>query len=489
MIPRLLVRTSIFGLTCLSLAGAARAGVVDPWIATDQSVDCRSMETIRACLAKDGMPDEARVLAAFHWFRRNVSHGHGGPPAALLTNFNWQINVFGCGASQRQAEPLAQLWEQMGYRTRGWKVGTATTVEVSYGGRWHLLEPHMNFFVYDRETPRNIASVEQIRRDPALVTEAVKEGRACPGFLLCGDPVEMFTATNAWQAVGSLPGVDATPEPFGRITLRRGESYVRTWQPGPYAISRFWPEGFACHSCSRKDAQDTVNAPFLEPNVWVNVRARYYRHGGAGRLVYAPDLTGDHLLDAAVAHHNLAPGSMDHRPVWMPAAAGQSGDVTLNIECPYALAAGELQLERTGTGILNAAVSLDKGRTWVALPLFAASNTFSCAFFEPINGTLQGYWLRLGVAPETGIAGLQLTTHFLLNPTSLPYLVPGTNRVSVSAGRMDSPLTVSIQWAEGSEWKEPRTFSRTCATNGSFEVTVGGDKYPRMDELRLSVAP
>ena len=166
------------------------------------------------------------------------------------------------------------LLDRLGYTCRNWALSGHHLIQVQYGGTWHLLDPHMNFYVYNRAKPRAIASVDEIKADPTLVSDAVKEGRACPGFLLCGDSVGTFARRSGYRDLGDFPESRRyTPiikEPFGRITLRRGETYVRTWMPGPYWFRKGWykkDEG-PRHGCGRKDLKDTVNRPLYEPHAW-----------------------------------------------------------------------------------------------------------------------------------------------------------------------------------------------------------------------------
>ncbi len=471
-------------------APAAGPGVVtDPYVLTDRSVDARTVEGIVKGLVREGMSDEEKVLAVYHWIRRLIYHGDG--PVQYAYNFHHMIHVYGHGSCLRQTTPMWVLLDRLGYECRNAAVTGHHVIEVRYGGAWHLFDPHMNFYVYDRGRPRSIASIEQIRKDPTLASEAVKEGRACPGFLLCGDSVATFARRDGWRILGRFPeSRKYTPvieEPFGRIALRRGETYLRTWMPGRHWFHANWrrkDEG-PRHGCGRRDRADAVNWPVYEPHA----AGTRYRHWGAGHLIYKPDLTTDHYADGVVERRNVTSGRRGGSAGLVPGKAGGGGEVVFGVGCPYVITAGELRLARLGGGEVAAWVSTDEGRTWKPLELKAEEGALSAVFVGEVNGSFRGYRLKIGIPPGGGIAALELKSHFQLNPYSLPYLAPGRNVVSVGAASYGSPLTVTWKWSEGPEWKAAKSVSKTFTADGSFEVETAGPKHPRMKSLVLSVAP
>jgi len=100
-------------------------------------------------------------------------------------------------------------------------------------------------------------------------------------------------------------------------------------------------------------------------------------------------------------------------------------------------------------------------------------------FVDQVNGALKGYWLKLTVPASVGLSALELKSHFQLNP--IPSRTrAGQERGGVEAQRFGAPLTVTYNWSEGDDWKEPKSVTKSFAANGTFEVTVGGPKYPRM---------
>ena len=123
------------------------------------------------------------------------------------------------------------------------------------------------------------------------------------------------------------------------------------------------------------------------------------------------------------------------------------------------------------------------------LTLIPDRDRLRAPFKREVNGTFDGYWLKLSIPSGSGIRSLRLTSHFQLTPYSLPHLVPGKNVVTVNAKQYGSPLTVTYNWSEGPGWNTPKTVSRTFSKDGTFEIATAGPKYPRMQSLVLSVAP
>lgn len=350
-------------LLCASvlLADRPTSTLVNPRIRTDRSVDTSSIDGILRSLVRDGMTDEQKVLAVFNWVRRVLYHGDG--PPELSYDFGVMVHSLGNGSCLRQTTPLAMLLGRLGYQCRGWMHDGHHMLEVRYAGKWHCLDPHMCFYVYNRSSPPQIAGVDELRADAALAGDAVKEGRACPGFLQCGDEPETFGPGGRWEDDSFKPlKID---EPFGRITLRRGETYIRTWMPGDENLRflKAWQFGWGpYHTCGLKaDRKDTINWPIYEPHVAAvgsQGRIKAARHWGIGRIVYAPDLRSDHYKDAVVAssnlHHTKQHGLTGLDPK-------QVAEVVFAMNCPYIITASQVDIQCSPDKAVTAEISTDKG--------------------------------------------------------------------------------------------------------------------------------
>ncbi len=470
-----------------SSPAVAAGGVVEnPQVSTDRSVDCSTAERILEDLVTPGMSDEQRVLQAFHWVRRVLYHGE--PAHAYRYDFHRMVNVLGSGSCLIQTAPLAYLLKKLGYESESWVHDTHHMLQVRYGGRWHCLDPHMNFYVWDRSIPPSIAGIEQLRADSTLAWEARREERSGPGFLLCGDSPGWFSGGGDWTREEHWPDL-AVEEPFGRITLRRGERYLRTWLPGEHPYRESWtydPEHGPYHTCGPADREDTVNWPLYEPHLAMIAGRETYRHWGAGTLIYAPDLESDHYQDGAVYRRNLR---HEAGRGLIQQQASRPGEVVFAVGCPYVITAGELALATGDSGRVTAWLGRGQQGPWQELALAAEGASHRAAFREPVAGSFTGYYLRLVLEQGASVGKLELTSQFALNPYALPYLVPGKNVVRVEGGGFGSPLELEWRYAEGPDWTIAQSARRSFTAPGEFEIMVGGRQYPRNLALILSVAP
>jgi hypothetical protein len=499
----LLIGASIMG-SVLASSPCAWGGVVDPHFRTDRSVDTRSTRTILRDLIRPGMTSEEKALALFHWVRRVIYHS--GPEEPLRHDFNRMVNLFGYGSCYLQTHPLSHLFQQLGWPCRNWVHNGHHMLEVYYDGGWHCFDPHMTFYVFNRAAPRAIASVAELRADPTLAEAAVKEGRTGPAFLICGDAPTWFSGDTGWVLDHPFLPHRGADEEFGSLHLRRGERFVRTWKAGRY----FRPHAFLekhgpYHTCGpESDRRDPVNFPYWEPYAWRDREAASHRHHGTGYLEYRPDLRRDSWRDAALRFINLASDLDETRPALHPVEGGMEAEVIFSVKCPYILTGASLEVaghlgaagDRLVVGMSNAWNGDSQGREWKEV--LAASSPGEVRrridLSPHVEGSLDGYWLRIVMLArnpqQTGLDSLKLRTEFQLNPYALPQLLPGANRLFVTAARCDRPWHFRLAWQEGPDWKTPREHRATLdGTSYEGMVDVSGPKFPRMEEIEFSVDP
>jgi hypothetical protein len=484
----------------------AVAGVVNPRLRTDRSVDTRSARTIVRALVKPGMTNEEEALAIFHWLRRVVYHS--GPEEPMRHDFNKMINVFGYGSCYMQTHPLSHLYGQVGFPCRDCMHDGHHMIEVFYDGAWHCLDPHMTFYAYNRATPRAIASIKQLQDDPSLAMDAAKEKRTGPAFLICGDSPKWFAGKQGRWVQHDFDTHVGADEEFGAIRLPRGTRYVLTWKTGkfykPHAFSKDGKTG-PYHTCGvGSDRKDTVNWPYWEPYV----EGGHGRHYGTGYLEYAPDLRGGGWKDGAIRVSNLVSDSTDAAPGLRPDSREMPGEVIFRVDCPYVITAAELRLK----GRLNwvndtIAISISKEwagrrRKWQTVARISGKDFSTNAVAveqdlgEAVAGSMKGYWVRVVLGskdPRTSpscITELKLRSDFQLNPYALPQLLPGKNRLYATAARCDGPWKFRIAWMDGEGWKKLREYKATLrGTSDEETIEAAGPKFPRMETIEFSVDP
>ncbi|MBI2502996.1 MAG: hypothetical protein HYW07_07145 [Candidatus Latescibacteria bacterium] len=480
--------------------------VIDPHLSADGAVDFRTVDSILASLIRPGMTDEEKVLRVFHTIRRMFVHGPVHP--SLAFDFHRIMHVLGTGACLSMTTPLHLLYQRLGYESQSWVHNGHHMMQVWYGGVWHCLDPHMNFYCYDRSSPPQIASIQQLQEDPTLARQAVAEGRAGAGFLLCGDSPDWFAGKEGeWylEAGGQWPALKVE-EPFGRLALRPGESYVRTWRPGEHFFKAGWlpRDGTGpIHHCAEADRRDTVNWPLYEPHGWSGRpggERTYYRAWGVGRLAYRPDFADRNFFAALTHQQNLRTVARRGSTALVQAELTRPAEVIFSIACPYVLTAGELRLSAGDTGQVSAwirvndtpAAAAERGCQGLAhdfapLGWQVGSGGLAARFADEVNGCFEGYLLKVQLAGGAAVTGMELISHFQLNRYSLPHLVPGRNLISVTAHHFGAPLQVRYDWSEGPDWACRRSAQRLFTAAGTWEIEVAGPRYPRMEALMLEV--
>ncbi len=161
-----------------------------------------------------------------------------------------------------------------------------------------------------------------------------------------------------------------------------------------------------------------------------------------------------------------------------------------SVNCPYVITAGEFKLKKVELrGSIVAEVSTDGQKTWQPVEVTGTKEIVAGKYIDQVNGSFNGYLLKLILKKGAPIESLEIVSYFQLNPFSLPYLVPGDNVVAVDAEHFGSPLKIEWRYAEGPEWNRPKSVSRLFKEPGEFTINVGGEKYPRNLSLTISVNP
>ncbi|KKL86133.1 hypothetical protein LCGC14_1947780, partial [marine sediment metagenome] len=203
------------------------------------------------------------------------------------------------------------------------------------------------------------------------------------------------------------------------------------------------------HTCSDKEFRNCpVTGPILEPYIGV-YGGRGRRSYANGRLIFAPDLSSDAFLSSLSAKDNVkvAGGAL------APADASRPASITVPLQSPYVMVKAQGQADGA-----TAEISVDGGKTFKAADL----NDFSKA----VNGK---YAAQVKLTFSKPVKSVKLEVIVQHNRTSLPYLSPGANKVTVSAGDAkklgDNKLVVTYAYSLGS-----RRYSYEQLAEGDYEV-------------------
>ncbi len=442
--------------------GGAPGKVRQIKVLTDRAPDCSSLKAIVDSVTRGCKTNDEKAIALYNFMQ--LTHYHQGYPGekdglgALK-----EINVYGWSLCGGLHTVEAALWREMGWPWRfvGWSNPGHTTVEVQYDGRWHYLDVFLKYYTWmpdpNARGGRTIAGEEDIKANPALVSDGLEFDRSrgvwyhkgdrfenindkanwrAPSFLSCGDePEGILTGIRSSNRAGSPTGWAGlrfdSPGYSTDVNLAPGSSLTLTWDAIPGA---HWWNGrkyVPGHGCGDKDFR---NCPAIGP-----ICEPYIRSGGGrrshanGKLVFAPDLGNAAFLKGLAAQDNikLQGGKL------VPADASRPASITVELQSPYLMtqASGEAR----GA---SAAVSVDGGKSFQPIQL--------ADFSEQVGGR---YACLVKLSFAEALSSLRLEAIVQCNRGSLPYLSPGPNRITVAVADPrelgDNQLVVTYAYQEG----------------------------------------
>lgn len=491
-------------------------------ITTDHYVDTTSLESIVNSLINPSMTDEEKVITLYNWYRRLVFHHRymGSDRREVMR----VINSYGYNLCGSQSATFVMILNKAGFTTRvvcaeaGKGFGNHTFVEVKYGNKWHTLDTMTSFFVYNRDNPPTIASLEEMKKDPSIVTNAIAENRVPPAFLYCRHNPEITTndisrleslgykADRRWATFtfegGELPkywkraisdwrvldkgtyGGKYDPNLFNML-LKPNEEYVRLWDNvGKWLSKPSYEHAGPHHTCGHVDEHDDVNFKYFEPYKKENfgLTKLCYRYYGNGWLDWTP-IRAEEVEDSASSIANLI-RTGNFFKVKEPTA---QGTIIFPVKCPYAIIETIVELE-IKNGKSSPLISIMVGKQKIDIqPVQDPSGLTKYIHTEKENPIYE-YTLHITVPQDTTFRLVRLKNIFQLNIYSLPGFVPGKNTITVSAKNpttlTNSALVVTYEWDEGPDWKTSRTLSKEITQLPySYEVNVEGPKMPRMKRL------
>ena len=465
--------TIVAALLLALLSTAALADVKGAWITTDRTVDCSSLETIVAGVIKPDMTDEQKAIAMYDFYRLRVYHYRNLPESRNIIK---GINVLGNTLCGSQATVMKGLLATIGIKARVVSHPGHTFYEAFYDGKWHGYDTMTNFYVFTRGEKRNVASFEELNKDPSLIKDAVKEGRACEGIVACGDRAANFSKKihvlnykplkNTWS-----------PKDY---TLRPGEQLVRSWWPKGRPLPGTYRTGKdpgPMHGCSFRDERN----PRRLFQCWepygikgMGKKRVSYRHYFNGWMDYSPDL-------AAGPHAK---------------ALASGKELIIPVKCPYYISGTALAFETDiSDGAVEVSVSINKGKTW--RKVFSA--TESKEYHTSLGSTvirarigLHEYQLKFTLKGDAQLKKFHLRTIFTHNAMASPHLMPGKNKVTVNVANARSlrggQLTVIYRYKSAPKWDGEAVSVSKAVTTSPFTFNIDlpkTDKLPQMQDLTL----
>jgi len=478
------MRPVALALTLLLAGAPGSADTKGFKVTTDRTVDPSSLESIvRDVFAHSGAKtDDEKAIAIYEYLHNTIFHWAYATEAAPQSVGPLKlINVYGWGLCGGQHTVLKALYETVGWKCRyvGWP--GHTTIEVEYGGRWHYFDVFLKCYYWAKDKS-HVASQDEIAKDPSIVLDAVKDGRAARQNLCCGDePQGVVDGCKARETVGDSKGwasVTWRDENYSTsLSLPSCATLRLDWKsvPAAFAINGKAPQ----HSCSNKDfREDKVLGPLLE----------HYgtRNWSDGAFVYKPDFSkAADAADVELSGASAKAGKLT--------ATSGAGVAVFKVALPYAYVSATLDAAFEG-GEGKLSVSADGGKTWK--PVSAGDVT-------PL--VKQKYDVRVKAEFAGSLAAFGLSAVVEHNRSALPALLPGRNVVTVATEKNELPkdrvLVVTYAYQEatapekrnrydgnGLKYGDVKTVTKEAASLPfTFDVEVGGNTPPKMLSLERSI--
>jgi len=454
------------------LSAAASADVRSPWVTTDRTVDCSSYETILRDLIGPSVTDEQKAIALYDFYRQRVYHYKNMPESRIPLKC---VNVLGNTLCGSQATCMKGLLAAAGLKARVVSHPGHTFYEVFYDGQWHGFDTMCHFYVFTRGPKRTVASYEQLNRDPTLIRDAVKEGRACPGICPCGDKPMNFAAKV--RVLNYQPHTsDWSVKDYA---LRDGEQIVRSWWPlgRPLPGTHRSRDPGPMHTCGSRDRKNPPELfRFWEPygiprfgGVSIS-----YRHYFNGWMSYSPDLSAGPLRKAL-----------------------RAGELLVPVKCPFYISAARVALE-AACPAADSRVEVAAAADGKWQPILTASrrgrHEYRASLDKVVVRASRGrhtYELRFRVHGGAALERFHLKTIFVHNAMAAPHVMPGANEVTLTvadpASAAGRPMAVIYRYKPAPGWANLKTIEKTT-TRYPFTFAVNlpqTKKLPQMQDLTL----
>jgi len=461
-------------IASISLNGLLAQEIQSPWVTTDRTVDTSTYESIVKGVIKPEMKDEDKAIALFNFFRQMVYHYQNIPESRIPLK---TINVIGNTLCGSQGTCMVGLLEAAGIKGRVVSHPGHTFYEAFYDGKWHGFDTMSNFYVFTRGENRNVASFEELEKDPSLITTAVAEGRNAPNWVCCGDDANSFkakiTVLNYKADTGNGWAVK-------NYSLRPGEEIVRSWWPHDYPLpgTTGKSDKFPHHTCGgRDDGNPPELFKFWEPYLIRNFgrASRSYRHYFNGWVNYSPDLSQKEFQEKLATKSLVVP-----------------------VRTSFYISGGKLYFNATTVNAedsIEVFVTTPKGKE---KSIFKSSEIgekqykvdLASEIVKPTIG-FHEYSLRFAINGNAKLNKFYLRTIFTHNAMAAPHLMPGKNNVSLQVANPDdlkkAPITVSYRYKEAPNWSTEKIIEKTIdQAPFSFEAVLPDSaKLPQMTDLTL----
>lgn len=503
--------------------------IENPWIVNDRVADTRNITTMGQtyinAYTPDGVvsptSDEEKAINIYNNQKRRLYHWADEPPQPggnSISDPTYNQNVFGWALCGRHADQACTIASAAGLGTMKVGVPGHWIYQVQYSdSTWHFYDTMTTCYIYNRANPASVASCAEIKADNSLILDAVAEGRACPGFLLCGDTASWFASVmNSWSNSGS--GVQ-TARWTGDMNLRPGEVFERTWEawenqhPTPATNADTMPGNDPpYHHESQHDWKDSVNWPYWEPYgqtlSYIHTGKATYRRWANGTHTVTPDFRSAAYQDLLYSSSNIATYYQDGiTPDLHASTVNTLAEAVFQVQIPFYMTDGVISgnFKRTNSGDVTKILVSSNGTSWTEVWNNTAIGTTQLTNFSlrsQVFGKYNLFYVKVQIKAvnaltDAGVTGLTFSVTFNHNKGAMAYLDKGVNNISVTCGNAQAlganwRLKITYQWKEydGSGWNISKSYVKYANTSpANFTIVTGGTKVPRTESIRMEIVP
>jgi len=493
--------------------------LINPWIVNDRVADCRSRTTMGQTFINSYTPDgvvpaasdEEAAINVYDNVKRRLYHWADEPP--LMGDAVGNLNLFGWALCGRHVSIARTVVDCAGLSSRQIGLPGHWVYEVQYDGAWHLFDTMTTMYVFNNVNRTDVASAEQIKNNHSLLQNAVADGRACPGFLLCGDDPQWYVDALDSYSPGAPSSGCASGGHSMDMNLRMDETIERTWEAWAGHHPPIYTFGDPpYHHEAQHDWKDYVNWPYWEPygliDPYINATKTTYRRWANGSVSLSPDFRTAGYQASTVSSSNVATFYDDGlTPDLHLASLSGPAEIVFEISSPFWLTGGQIDgtFYRNDEGDrVQLYVSTD-GTSWTDAWSHSGTGTVQVSGLNVSSTIYDNYsmFVRVlleagGSITDAGVSDLTITAFFEHNKGGMAYLDKGVNQITVTA---DNPqdLTEGASFLVRYEWKEYDGANWTIARQDeqlidaiptTYSINVGGSKVPRTESIAMElVAP
>ena len=382
--------------------------VLNPWLSNGRN-DFRSLKEMADSVLRPGMTDREKAIALWHF--QTTHRFHATTNDAEVNDPVKAVNVYGYTTCGDDSICLAGLWKTAGFKVRPARVVGHCITQVSYDGRWNLLDGDMGPFYLLRDNV-TLASEQDLVRDHDLLKRTHTHG------ILDADS----RSAAEWSAAlfvyeGDVGGDrNSARDTTMNMVLRPNEALVWRWghrAPVKYhgrADIKEWGERAAERICN-------------------------------GLWEYRPDFTKESWRKGAETVDNIKAKDGE-----LTAEAGKTGVIVWKMRSPYVFVGGKLSWEGKGAKF---SLSWD-GTAWQEV-----SDSLDTLFPSKEPARYE-YRLKCELSEGARLSRLAIVNDLQMAPLALPGMVVGENRFTYtdqSSGARH--VRITHEWVERSLSRPP----------------------------------